>query len=174
MSSKTLSRLYDSIRDVQDFPEPGIVFKDITPLLLSPELLELAIECLADPVRDLDIDRVLGIESRGFIFGAPLAMRIGAGLVLARKAGKLPWKTRRVEYALEYGTDVIEVHTFSWPGSGRILAGACGGRSFGHRRDCTSGGASRFRCRSRIGRVQLPCRTGFFERTREATRFTRL
>ncbi|MFC1639581.1 adenine phosphoribosyltransferase [Gemmatimonadota bacterium] len=121
MPSETLTRLYDSIRDVPDFPEPGIVFKDITPLLLDPELLELAIESLADPVKGLEIDRVMGIESRGFIFGAPLAMRLGAGLVLARKAGKLPWKTRRVEYALEYGTDAIEVHTDAIESGHRVL-----------------------------------------------------
>jgi len=121
MPSDHLRRLYDSIRDVSDFPEPGVVFKDITPLLMNPELLELAIDSLADPVRNLKIDRVLGIESRGFIFGAPLAMRLGAGFVLARKAGKLPWKTRRVEYALEYGTDVIEVHTDSIEAGHRVL-----------------------------------------------------
>jgi adenine phosphoribosyltransferase len=121
MPSETLNRLYDSIRDVADFPEPGIVFKDITPLLLSPALLELAIESLADPVRDLEIDRIIGIESRGFIFGAPLAMELGVGLVLARKAGKLPRKTRRVEYALEYGTDVIEVHADAIESGHRVL-----------------------------------------------------
>jgi adenine phosphoribosyltransferase len=121
MPSEALKRLYDSIRDVPDFPEPGIVFKDITPLLLDPELLELAIESMAERVREIEIDRVVGIESRGFIFGAPLAMKLGAGLVLARKAGKLPWKTRRVEYALEYGTDVIEVHTDSIGAGQRVL-----------------------------------------------------
>ncbi len=121
MPSESLSRLYDSIRDVPDFPEPGIIFKDITPLLLDPDLLELAIDLLAEPVRGLNIDRVLGIESRGFIFGAPLAMKLGVGLVLARKAGKLPWKTRRVEYSLEYGTDVIEVHTDSIESGNRVL-----------------------------------------------------
>jgi len=121
MPSETLRRLYDSIRDVPDFPEPGIIFKDITPLLLRPDLLELAIASLAEPVRDLNIDRVLGIESRGFIFGAPLAMRLDAGLALARKAGKLPWKTRRVEYSLEYGTDAIEVHTDSIEPGNRVL-----------------------------------------------------
>ena len=121
MLSNTLSRLYDSIRDVPDFPEPGIVFKDITPLLLSPDLLELAIESLAEPIRGLKINRVLGIESRGFLFGAPLAMKLGVGLVLARKPGKLPWKTRRVEYSLEYGTDAIEVHTDAIEPGHRVL-----------------------------------------------------
>ena len=121
MPSETLKRLYDAIRDVPDFPEPGIVFKDITPLLLNPELLELTVQSLADPFVDLNVDRVVGIESRGFIFGAPLAMRLGAGFVLARKAGKLPWTTRRVEYSLEYGTDAIEVHTDSIETGQRVL-----------------------------------------------------
>ncbi len=121
MRPDTLSRLYDAIRDVPDFPEPGIVFKDISPLLLNPELLALTIKALAHPFEDLKVDRVLGIESRGFIFGAPLAMTLGAGFVLARKAGKLPCKTRRVEYALEYGTDAIEVHTDAFESGDRVL-----------------------------------------------------
>jgi len=121
MSSETISRLYESIRDVPDFPEPGIIFKDITPVLLDPELLSLAVELLAEPVRHLEVERVLGIESRGFIFGAPLAMELDAGFVMARKPGKLPWNTRRVEYALEYGTDAIEVHTDSMQPGQRVL-----------------------------------------------------
>ena len=121
MQPDTLSRLYDAIRDVPDFPEPGIVFKDISPLLLNPELLALSMEALAHPFENLKVDRVLGIESRGFIFGAPLAMTLGAGFVLARKAGKLPCKTRRVEYALEYGTDVIEVHIDAFESGDRVL-----------------------------------------------------
>jgi adenine phosphoribosyltransferase len=121
MPSETINRLYDSIRDVPDFPEPGIIFKDITPLLLNSELLGLAVGCMAEPVRELGIERVVGIESRGFIFGAPLAMSLGAGLVLARKPGKLPWQTRRVEYSLEYGTDAIEMHTDSIESGQRVL-----------------------------------------------------
>jgi adenine phosphoribosyltransferase len=121
MPNEHAAPLYDAIRDVRDFPAKGVVFKDITPLLLRPKLLELAVDLLAEPVIGLGIDRVLGIESRGFIFGAPLAMRLGAGLVLARKAGKLPWKTRRVEYSLEYGTDVLEVHTDGIEAGHRVL-----------------------------------------------------
>ena len=121
MSSETFKRLRDAIRDVQDFPKPGIVFKDISPLLLSPELFELAIDSMASPLLDFEIDRVMGIESRGFVVGAPLAIRLGAGLVLARKAGKLPWTTRRVEYALEYGTDAIEVHADAIESGHRVL-----------------------------------------------------
>ena len=121
MDANALRRLYDSIRDVHDFPKPGIVFKDISPLLLSPELFELSIQGMAEPLRDLAVERVMAIDSRGFIFGAPLAIRLGAGLVLARKAGKLPWKTRRADYELEYGTDAIEVHTDAIESGHRVL-----------------------------------------------------
>jgi adenine phosphoribosyltransferase len=92
---------YRAIRDVPDFPSPGIVFRDITPLLLEPRLFEESVLRMAAP---------LDVESRGFILGAPIALQLQAGLVPARKVGKLPWKTRRMEYALEYGTDAIEVH----------------------------------------------------------------
>ncbi|MCH7874008.1 MAG: adenine phosphoribosyltransferase [Gemmatimonadetes bacterium] len=102
--------LYAGIRDVPDFPRPGILFKDITPLLLDPTLFRRATQLLLEPVRSQQIDKIVAIESRGFIFGAPLAMELGAGLVPARKKGKLPWKTHQVEYALEYGTDTIEIH----------------------------------------------------------------
>lgn len=105
-----LRRLYGAIRDVPDFPKPGIVFRDITPLLQDPELLCEAVAAMAAPVRNADITRILAIESRGFLFAAPLALELGSGLALARKKGKLPWKTRQVEYALEYGTDAIEIH----------------------------------------------------------------
>ncbi len=101
--------LYAGIRDVPDFPRPGILFKDITPLLLDPTLFRRAMQLLLEPVRSQQIDKIVAIESRGFIFGAPLAMELGAGLVPARKKGKLPWKTHQVEYALEYGTDTIEI-----------------------------------------------------------------
>jgi len=121
MNSDTLARIYDAIRDVPDFPEQGILFFDITPLLLDSELLELAVKGMADQVRALEVDRILGIESRGFIFGVPLAMELGVGLALARKPGKLPWHTRRVEYSLEYGTDAIEMHTDAIEPGQRVL-----------------------------------------------------
>ncbi len=121
MSSEPITRLYDSMREVPEFPEPGILFYDITPLLLNQELLSLAVEQLAEPVRALRVERVMAIESRGFIFGAPLAMELGAGLVLARKPGKLPWKTRRADYSLEYGTDAIEMHIDSIEPGQRVL-----------------------------------------------------
>lgn len=98
------------IRDVADFPEPGIVFKDIAPLLGDAQGLETALSLMSDRHRDEGIDRVAGIEARGFILAAPIASRIGAGFIPVRKPGKLPWKTVRVTYDLEYGTDAIEAH----------------------------------------------------------------
>src|SRR6185295_8860098 len=97
------------LRDVPDFPKPGILFKDITPLLASPSAMSETIARFAK----LDvgkIDKVAAIESRGFLFGAPLAMKLGVGFVPIRKPGKLPWKTNRVEYVLEYGRDSVEIH----------------------------------------------------------------
>ena len=98
------------IRDIPDFPQPGILFRDITPLLKDPAALHYAVDRLTDEFRHSGVNAVVSIESRGFLFGAPLAMKLGAGLVIARKPGKLPWKTKSVRYALEYGTDVIEMH----------------------------------------------------------------
>lgn len=97
------------LRDVPDFPKPGILFKDITPLLASPPAMTHVIERFA-AIDWGRVDKVAGIESRGFLFGAPLAMKLGKGFVPIRKPGKLPWKTNRVEYVLEYGTDAVEIH----------------------------------------------------------------
>jgi len=97
------------LRDVPDFPKKGILFKDITPLLAEPKAMSAAIDRMAN----LDwgaIDKVAAIESRGFLFGVPLAMQLGCGFVPIRKPGKLPWKTNRVEYVLEYGSDAVEIH----------------------------------------------------------------
>lgn len=98
------------LRDVHDFPKKGVVFKDITPLLADPAALSLAVEFLTQPFRDLHVDCVVGAESRGFIFGTAVARNLSAGFVPIRKPGKLPCKTRRVEYQLEYGTDAMEIH----------------------------------------------------------------
>jgi adenine phosphoribosyltransferase len=98
------------IRDIPDFPKEGIVFKDITPLLASPEGFRQAIDTIADAFADDGITKVLGAEARGFIFGGALAYKLGAGFIPARKPGKLPWETTKAEYALEYGTDVLEMH----------------------------------------------------------------
>lgn len=98
------------IRDVPDFPKPGIVFKDITPLLADPAGLAWAVELLTQPFRGKHIDVVAGAESRGFIFGTAVARELSAGFVPIRKPGKLPARTRRYEYELEYGTDALEIH----------------------------------------------------------------
>ncbi len=98
------------IRDIRDFPKQGIVFKDITTLLKVPEAFKQAIDELTDRFRDERVEVVVGMESRGFIFAAPLAYNLGAGLVPVRKLGKLPHDTLSVEYALEYGTNTLEIH----------------------------------------------------------------
>jgi adenine phosphoribosyltransferase len=98
------------IRDVPNFPKPGIIFKDITPLLRAPEAMAATIEMLAAPFENQQITRVAAIESRGFIFGAGVALRLGCGFIPIRKPGKLPWTTYRHEYTLEYGNDALEMH----------------------------------------------------------------
>ncbi len=102
--------LAEKIRDVPDFPQPGIIFKDITTLLKDPEAFSVAINKLTQPFKGMTIDLVVGMESRGFIFGAPLAYNLGAGFVPVRKMGKLPAQAIRAEYALEYGTATLEIH----------------------------------------------------------------
>lgn len=102
--------LKDYVRPVADFPKPGIMFRDITPILKSPQVLEAVIERMAEPWRDQQITSVMAAEARGFVFGAPLALKLGAGFVPVRKPGKLPWATHRFQYDLEYGSDALEVH----------------------------------------------------------------
>ncbi len=109
------------IRDVPDFPKPGIVFKDITPLLQDPKAFQRSIEGMAGRVADFEIDAVCGIESRGFIFGAALAAHLGKSFIPIRKPGKLPWRTATESYELEYGTDTIEVHTDAVEEGQRVL-----------------------------------------------------
>jgi len=99
-----------AIRDIPDFPKPGVIFKDITPLLADAALFRRVTAALADPFRGIDITHVVAIESRGFILGAPVAQRLGAAFVPVRKPGKLPSRTVREDYALEYGTDALEMH----------------------------------------------------------------
>ena len=108
------------IRDVPDFPSPGILFKDITPLLADPEALQLAVDGLVEPLRDRGITTVVAVEARGFILGAPVALALGAGFVPVRKPGKLPWTTERLDYDLEYGTDAVEVHHDAVVPGGRV------------------------------------------------------
>jgi len=109
------------IRDVPDFPKPGILFRDVTPLLLAPEALRAAAAAIAAPHLGAGIERVLGVESRGFLFGAPVALQLGAGLVPVRKAGKLPAATLGVNYQLEYGSDRLEVHADAMRPGQRVL-----------------------------------------------------
>ena len=116
-----MEELKSLIRDVPDFPKPGILFKDITTLLADAGGLRRAVASLAEPFGEAAIDKVVGIESRGFIFGAAVAERLGAGFVPARKPGKLPASTVRVEYALEYGTDALEMHEDAIGAGERVL-----------------------------------------------------
>jgi adenine phosphoribosyltransferase len=110
------------VRDVPDFPTPGILFRDITPLLASPEAFSAAVVAMAEPFRDDPAEKVVGIEARGFMFGAALARELGLGFVPARKPGKLPRKTERVSYGLEYGSDGLEVHADAFaPGEGVLI-----------------------------------------------------
>ena len=99
-----------AVRDVPDFPKPGIIFKDITPILADGELFQTSIRLLAETTRDASIDKVVGIDARGFIFAAAVADRLKAGFIPIRKKGKLPWKTREASYTLEYGESTVEIH----------------------------------------------------------------
>ena len=117
MSAAELKKL---IRDIPDFPQPGILFRDITPLLSDAQGLASVIDQMAEPWLG-QVDRVLGIESRGFIIGAPVAYRLGVGLTIARKPGKLPHETVTVDYALEYGTASLHMHVDSFAPATRVL-----------------------------------------------------
>ena len=109
------------IRDVPDFPKPGIMFKDITPLLADPSGLAMAVETMANPFRKDRVDLVIGAESRGFIFGTAIAQALSCGFVPIRKPGKLPSKTFSVDYDLEYGTDTLEMHVDGISEGTRVL-----------------------------------------------------
>ncbi len=109
------------LRDIPDFPRAGIVFKDITPALADADGFAAAIEALADPWRGIALDAVIGIESRGFILGAALARALGTGFVPVRKPGKLPGSTLAIDYALEYGSDRLEIHADALPPGARAL-----------------------------------------------------
>ena len=111
----------NTIRDVPNFPRPGITFKDITPLLLDAPLFRRAVELMTDPFRGLGASRVISIESRGFLLGAPIAIALEAGLVPIRKPGKLPLVRDRVEYALEYGVDALEMHSDAVGPADRVI-----------------------------------------------------
>jgi len=117
----TTSWLTELIRDIPDYPKPGVTFRDITPLLGDSEGFERSINELVQRFADVAVDRVIGVEARGFIIAAPIAYRIGAGFVPVRKAGKLPWAVAREEYELEYGTDKLEIHRDALHPGERVL-----------------------------------------------------
>jgi adenine phosphoribosyltransferase len=113
--------LKDYIRNVPDFPKPGIMFRDITPLLSAPEAFQFAIKQFADRYRSAKPTAILAAESRGFIFAAPLAIELGAAFVPVRKPGKLPFETRQFKYDLEYGSDALEIHVDAVEPGSRVL-----------------------------------------------------
>jgi adenine phosphoribosyltransferase len=111
----------DTLRPIPDFPKPGIVFQDITPVLADGKLFRTIVAAMADPFRELDVTHVVGIEARGFILGGAVATSLGAGFVPARKPGKLPWERVRESYDLEYGTDALECHRDGFDHRARVL-----------------------------------------------------
>jgi adenine phosphoribosyltransferase len=119
--SDDVGRIRQAIRDIRDFPKPGIVFKDITPLLANGPLFAKTIDLIAERYNGQKIDTVLGIESRGFIIGAALAYRLGAGFSVVRKPGKLPYETHSASYALEYGVDTLEIHIDAISRDARVI-----------------------------------------------------
>ena len=116
-----IEHLKNSIRNIPDYPKPGIQFKDITPILQNPELFGNVIDIFNDRYKNEKIDVIVGIESRGFIFAAPLALKLGCSLAIARKPGKLPYETVSAEYSLEYGVDVLELHIDAIKPGERVL-----------------------------------------------------
>lgn len=121
MSEQTIINVKDKIRDVVDFPKKGIIFRDITTALKDAETLRVMIDYLCEQFKDVKINYIAGIESRGFIFGMPMAYKLDAGFVPIRKPNKLPAATYSEEYALEYGTDKIEVHQDAFPQGANVL-----------------------------------------------------
>ena len=116
-----IEHLKNSIRNIPDYPKPGIQFKDITPILQDPELFGNVIDIFHDRYKSEKIDVIVGIESRGFIFAAPLALKLGCSLAIARKPGKLPYETVSAEYSLEYGVDTLELHTDAFKPDEKVL-----------------------------------------------------
>jgi len=116
-----IARIRAAIRDIPDFPRPGIVFKDITPLLSNGPLFAKTVDLIAERYHGQKVDIVLGIESRGFIFGSALAYKLGAGFSVVRKPGKLPYETHSADYELEYGKDKLEIHVDAVPRDARVV-----------------------------------------------------
>jgi adenine phosphoribosyltransferase len=121
LSNATLQQLSDAIRNVPDYPKPGILFKDITPLLKDPLLFSQVLDALVERLAPYKADYILGVEARGFIFGAALADRLKVGFIPARKKGKLPSSTLSYSYALEYGIDTIEIHDDAMAPHSRVI-----------------------------------------------------
>lgn len=121
MASQPIDLVKQLVRDVPNFPKPGIVFKDITPVLADPRAFNICLDLMAERYDGQNVEAIVGIESRGFIFGAALASRMRKAFVPARKPGKLPYDTHRVEYALEYGKDAIEIHRDAVKKGERVL-----------------------------------------------------
>jgi adenine phosphoribosyltransferase len=119
--AELINRAMALVRDISDYPKPGIVFKDITPLLADAAAFAAVTDAMAAPFMNAGVTHVVAIESRGFILGAPVAQRLGAGFIPVRKPGKLPSKIRREEYELEYGTDTLEIHADAADGNARVL-----------------------------------------------------
>lgn len=116
-----IEKLKQSIRDIPDFPQKGIIFKDITPVLQDKDLFRVSLELLAERVLKVDPDYICGVESRGFIFGAALANMLGLGFIPVRKPGKLPYDTFKKEYSLEYGTNVLEIHKDAFHQNAKVV-----------------------------------------------------
>ena len=114
-------RVADLIRDIPDFPKPGIVFKDVTPVFADPDGLRAAVDAVVEHAQGVDAQYIVSAEARGFVLGGAAASAAGLGFVLGRKPGKLPRQTAAVEYELEYGTDVLEVHADAFPAGARVL-----------------------------------------------------
>ena len=121
MATQTVLNVKDKIRSIKDFPKPGIVFRDITTALNDPETLKVMVDYLSEQFKDSKVDYIAGIESRGFIFGMPMAYKMNAGFVPVRKPNKLPAATYSQEYDLEYGTDKIEIHQDAFPKGANVL-----------------------------------------------------
>ena len=121
MTSVLERKVLDTLRPIPDYPKPGIIFQDITPVIGDGPLLRAVTAAMAEPFRELGITHVLGIEARGFILGGAVAIGLGAGFVPARKPGKLPWERVKEEYDLEYGTDALECHRDGVTGRSRVV-----------------------------------------------------
>lgn len=121
MPADLTAEVLRTLRPIPDYPKPGIVFQDITPVLRNGTLFRRVTEAMAAPFADANVTYVLGIEARGFILGGPVATVLGAGFVPARKPGKLPWESLRESYDLEYGQDALEAHRDSWTHGARVL-----------------------------------------------------